>query len=66
MGADGVWPYTADDVERAIDAIVADSWDAQVYGRSVVSWVDLLFQLAPDGLGTEIDYLEELKDFKGL
>ena len=66
VGEDGVWPYTADDVERAIDAIVADDWDAQVYGRTVASWVDLLFQLAPDGLGTEVGYLEELKDFKGL
>ena len=66
VGPDDSWPYEASDVEDAIEAIVADEWDAVVYGRSVVSWVDLLFQLAPDGLGTEVDYLEGLKEFKGL
>ena len=53
-------------MEDAIAAIVKDGWDAVVYGRSVSAWADLLMQLAPDGLGTEVDYLEALKDFKGL
>lgn len=66
VGEDGSWPYAEHDVEDAIAAIVADDWDAQVYGRTVASWIDLLFQLAPDGLGTEVGYLEGLKEFKGL
>ena len=64
--ADGTWPYVEQDVEDAIDAIVADGFEAQVYGRSVTAWADLLFRLAPDGLGTEVGYLEALEDFKGL
>lgn len=66
VGADGVWHRSEADVEDAIAAIVKDGWDAVVYGRSVSAWADLLMQLAPDGLGTEVDYLEALKDFKGL
>ena len=66
VGDDGVWPYTEDDVERAIDAIIADEMNAVVYGRTVDAWLSLFFQFAPDGLGVEAEYLEPLKDFKGL
>ncbi|MGI6032266.1 MAG: glutamate-cysteine ligase family protein [Coriobacteriales bacterium] len=66
VGDDGVWPYTEQSVEDAIDAIVADGFNAEVYGRTATAWIDLLFSLAPDGLGTEVEYLEPLKDFKGL
>ena len=66
VGADGVWHQAEADVEDAIAVIVKDGWDAVVYGRSVSAWADLLMQLAPDGLGTEVDYLEALKDFRGL
>jgi glutamate--cysteine ligase len=66
VGDDGAWHYSSQDVEDAIDAIIADEMDAVVYGRSVGAWIDLLFQFAPDGLGVEADYLEALKDFRGL
>lgn len=66
VGDDGIWHYTALDVENAIDDIIADEMDARVYGRSVGAWIDLMFQFAPDGLGVEADYLEALKDFRGL
>lgn len=66
VGPDGSWKYGAADVEASIAAIAADNWDAKVCGKTVAEWVDLLFQLAPDGLGTEVSYLEGLKDYKGL
>lgn len=66
VGEDGVWPYTEQSVEDAIDAIIADELDAMVYGRTVGDWISLLFQLAPDGLGVEEEYLQPLMDFKGL
>ncbi len=66
VSADGKWPISEDDVEQVIDAIIADEMDAVVYGRSVESWLNLFFQFAPDGLGAEAEYLEALKDFKGL
>ena len=62
----GAWPFSEQDVEDAIQAVSEDDWDAVIYGKSVAEWVDLLFQIAPDGLGTEVEYLEGLKDFKGL
>ena len=65
-GSTGAWPYTAQSVEDAIEAVVADDWDAVIYGKTVAQWADLLFQLAPDGLGTEASYLDALKDFRGL
>ena len=66
VSAEGVWSIGAADVEVAIDAIIADEMDAHVYGRSVESWLNLFFQFAPEGLGAEAEYLEALKDFKGL
>lgn len=66
VDVDGKWSISVDNVEQAIDAIIADEMDAVVYGRSVESWLDLFFQFAPDGLGVEAEYLEALKDFKGL
>ena len=52
--------------EDAIDAVIADELDAVLYGRTLESWISLLFQIAPDGLGVEEDYLEPLMDFKGI
>lgn len=63
---DGTYPYTEQSVEDAIAAIVADGADAVVYGHSVQSWMDFLFHAAPEGLGTEREYLEPLKDFIGI
>ncbi len=63
---DGTWTIGESDVEAAIDAIIADEMEAVVYGRTVESWFNLFFQFAPDGLGAEAEYLEALKDFKGL
>ena len=63
---DGTYPYTEQSVEDAIAAIVADGADAVVYGHSVQSWMDFLFHAAPEGLGTEREYLEPFKDFIGI
>ncbi|MCD8199601.1 MAG: glutamate-cysteine ligase family protein [Coriobacteriaceae bacterium] len=66
LGVDGdSWPYTPDDVEAAIDAIVADGAQADVYGHPVETWIDMLFSLAVDGLGSESFYLAELQEFCG-
>lgn len=66
VGEDGSYPYTEQDVEDAIDAITADEFQAVVYGRTVNDWIDTLFRLAPDGLGTEAHFLEDLQDFLGI
>lgn len=66
VGPDGAWPYTEQSVEDAIDAIVSGGGEAVVYGRTVDEWFALLFQIAPDGLGSEEGYLDALMDFKGL
>ena len=66
VGEDGIWPYTEQSVEDAIDAVITDELDAVIYGRTLESWIGLLFQIAPDGLGVEADYLEPLMDFKGI
>lgn len=66
VGEDGIWPYTEQSVEDAIDAVIADELDAVLYGRTLESWISLLFQIAPDGLGVEENYLEPLMDFKGI
>ena len=49
-----------------IDAVIADELDAVIYGRTLEDWIGLLFQIAPDGLGVEAEYLEPLMDFKGI
>lgn len=46
--------------------MITDELDAVFYGRTLESWIGLLFQIAPDGLGVEADYLEPLMDFKGI
>lgn len=65
VGEDGAWPYNAHSVEEAIDAIIESEFDAVVYGRTVEQWCTLLFQIAPDGLGVEEEFLQPLLDFKG-
>lgn len=59
-------PIPKQSVEDAIDAVITDELDAVIYGRTLESWIGLLFQIAPDGLGVEADYLEPLMDFKGI
>ena len=61
-----VWPFSEASVEEAISAVEADGWSADVYGRPASEWAELLFALAPAGLGTESAYLEPLKDFAGI
>lgn len=66
LDAPGPLPYDDATVDSAINAVIAHGYDAVLYGRTVESWVDLLFRLAPEGLGTEFGYLEALREFKGL
>ena len=53
-------------VDEAIGKITKNGFDACVYGKSINDWIDLLFRIAPEGLGTEYSYLEDLKEFKGI
>ena len=46
------------------EALRAKGSDAVLYGRSVSAWVDLLFAMAGQVLGTEGSYLEALQEFK--
>ena len=68
LGVDdsGRYPFVEQDVEDAIAAIQANGFAANVYGRTINDWVDILFRLAPEGLGTESAYLEGLRDFFGM
>ena len=47
-----------------MEALRAKGSDAVLYGRSVSAWVDLLFAMAGQVLGTEGSYLEALQEFK--
>ncbi len=58
--------YNDMSVDEAIDEITKNGFDACVYGKSINDWIDLLFRIAPEGLGTEYSYLEDLKEFKGI
>ena len=58
--------YGVSDIEDAITEITKHGFDANVYGRSINDWIDLLFRIAPQGLGTEFSYLEDLKEFRGI
>ncbi len=61
---DGVWPLTAADVDDAIAAIGADGFDANVYGRTLQSWEDLLFATARTALSpADAAYLDGLERF---
>ncbi len=66
VGADGVYPFEAGDVEEAVAAVAADGDGARIYGRGLVEWIDYLFSLAAQGLSTELGYLDELRDFRGV
>lgn len=57
--------YDDSSVDEAIAAITKDGYAACVYGRGLNDWIDLLFRIAPEGLGTQYSYLEDLKEFKG-
>ena len=56
--------YTDATVGEAMEALRAKGSDAVLYGRSVSAWVDLLFAMAGQVLGTEGSYLEALQEFK--
>ena len=58
--------YTDATVGEAMEALRAKGSDAVLYGRSVSAWVDLLFAMAGQVLGTDGRYLEALQEFKAL
>ncbi|MGN0038406.1 MAG: glutamate-cysteine ligase family protein [Coriobacteriales bacterium] len=51
-------------VNEALEAVRAKGSSAVLYGRSVSAWVDLLFAMAGQVLGTDGRYLEALQEFK--
>ncbi|MBR3317061.1 MAG: hypothetical protein IKG21_04490 [Atopobiaceae bacterium] len=62
--SDGVWPLSTAAVTGAISAIQAEGYDAEVYGKSLTWWENLLFSLARDALdGDERHYLDPLARF---
>lgn len=59
-------PYGDATVAEALEAVRAKGSSAVLYGRSVSAWVDLLFAMAGQVLGTDGRYLEALQEFKAL
>ncbi len=66
VGAGGAYPFEAGDVEEAVAAVAANGDDARIYGKGLVEWIDYLFSLASQSLSTELDYLDALRDFRGV
>ncbi|MBR3160469.1 MAG: hypothetical protein IKF14_15395 [Atopobiaceae bacterium] len=61
---DGVWPLSSAAVSGAISSIQADGIEADVYGKPLVAWENLLFSLAREALdGDERPYLDALARF---
>ena len=61
---DGVWPLSSSAVGGAISAIQTEGFEADVYGRPLVAWENLLFGLAREALDAdERPYLERLAHF---
>lgn len=61
---DGVWPFNAQKVEDALAAIRKHGYEADVYGTTLRQWIDLLFELAENGLEEdERPYLKPLHAF---
>lgn len=61
---DGVWPLSTSAVSGAISAIQTEGFEADIYGRSLVAWENLLFGLAREALDSdERPYLEPLARF---
>ena len=66
VGADGAYPFDEACVEDAVAAVASDGDAARIYGRGLVEWIDLLFSLASQSLSTELGYLDDLRDFRGV
>ena len=60
----GVWPLTEESVDAAIRAIREDGFDANVYGRTLEDWEQVLFSTARAALSPEeASYLDSLERF---
>lgn len=59
-----VRPVTRDDVDAAVERVAAEGGAAQLWGKACDEWVDLLFRMASQSLGTESHYLEALQEYQ--
>ena len=60
----GPWSIDTDDVSEAIQETQAHGFDACIYGISLSTWEDMLFDLASEGLPSdERAYLQPLRQF---
>lgn len=50
---EGIWPLHDDSVDSALQAIRAEGRQACVYGHSLTTWINLLFEVAEQVLDTE-------------
>ena len=57
-------PYTAADIDAAIERVSAQGSAAKLWGKTCDEWVDLLMHMSAQSLGTEASYLEALQDYQ--
>lgn len=57
-------PVTKADVDAAVERVSAEGGAAQLWGKSCDEWVDLLFRMSSQSLGTESHYLEALQEYQ--
>lgn len=55
---------TKGDVDAAVERIASEGGAAQLWGKAVDDWVDLLFRMSSQSLGTEAHYLEALQEYQ--
>ncbi len=57
-------PYTAADVDAAIERVSTQGGAAKLWGKTCDEWIDLLMHMSAQSLGTESSYLEALQDYQ--
>lgn len=57
-------PVTKADVDAAVERVGAEGGAAQLWGKTCDEWVDLLFRMSSQSLGTESHYLESLQEYQ--
>lgn len=57
-------PVTKADVDAAVERVGAEGGAAQLRGKTCDEWVDLLFRMSSQSLGTESHYLESLQEYQ--
>ena len=57
-------PVTKADIDAAVELVGSEGGAAKLWGKGVDEWVDLLFRMSSQALGTEAQYLEALQEYQ--